>query len=203
MPLDFTKLDPSVLEPALPSPTSLGRGRHFVQIYREDASLVNAVATFLSLGIRSGDAAIVIARPDHICDFEAAVSSSGADLEAARDLRRWRTIDSRELLGSFMVNGMPVPSLFMESVGGLIQSTAAAKKRVHIFGEMVADLWADRRIPAAMRLEKLWNDLASTFRFELFCAYPADVFREAELPSLTRVCAQHSQVIPPTSEDLS
>jgi hypothetical protein len=202
MPLDFTKLDHSVLGPARRSPLGRGTGRHFVQIYRDDPSLVDAVATFLSHGIKSGDAAIVIGRPDHLRDFEDAVSSTGADLQAARDLRRWRTIDSHEMLGSFMVNGMPVPSLFVESVGSLIRSTAP-EGNLRIFGEMVADLWADGGVPAAMSVEDLWNDLTSTYRFDLFCAYPADLFRAADLTSLARVCGRHSQVIPPTFEMLA
>jgi hypothetical protein len=196
MSLDFKKLDKSVLEPARRSVVGPEGGSHFVYLYEDDESLVDAVTTFLAQGIKSGDIALVIARPDHVEAFEAALRASGLDLAEG-----WRTFDSSDLLATFMVDGMPVPSLFMESIGGLVQS-AGPHGNVRVFGEMVADLWTVGHIPAAMRVEELWNDLASIMSFELFCAYPASVFRAADLLPLSEVCRQHTQVIPPTVKEL-
>jgi hypothetical protein len=195
MPLDFRKLDQSVLGPVVSSPAENEDGRHFVHIYDEDASLVDAVATFLSLGLEAGEGALVIARPDHIAAFEEAVGSAGVDMGAAHNGGRWRAIRSQELLADFMVDGLPDPDRFLDSIAGLFLSIPAGK--VRIFGEMVADLWAEGRIPAAMRLEELWNDLGPALDFQLFCGYPAAAFHDSDLISVAQVCRQHTQVIAP------
>jgi hypothetical protein len=60
-----------------------------------------------------------------------------------------------------------------------LEGAAVAKnKRVVVFGETVAVLWAQKRHHAAMRLEELWNELAQTCSFYLCCAYPLSAFRE-------------------------
>jgi signal transduction histidine kinase len=61
----------------------------------------------------------------------------------------------------------------------------------------VALLWADGKADAAIRLEQLWNGLAQTKSFSLFCAYPMSSFnREEDAELLVKVCNEHSAVIP-------
>ena len=47
---------------------------------------------------------------------------------------------------------------------------------------------------AAMKLEDLWNDIASTHRFALYCAYP--IGADLDVTSLGAVCRGHTGVIP-------
>jgi signal transduction histidine kinase len=62
---------------------------------------------------------------------------------------------------------------------------------------MVALLWADGNRQAAIYLEQLWNRLAQTKCFSLFCAYPMSSFdREEDGELLLKVCREHSAVIP-------
>src|SRR5262249_10898309 len=66
-----------------------------------------------------------------------------------------------------------------------------------IFGEMVALLWRDGNYEAAIRLEKLWNDLARRYSFSLRCAYPMNALKTDERGELfEEICATHSSVIP-------
>lgn len=68
---------------------------------------------------------------------------------------------------------------------------------VAIFGEMVAQLWAEGNTKAVLRLEQLWNELAKTHDFSLRCAYPIGSFyHEAHGESFIKICAEHSLVIP-------
>jgi DNA-binding NarL/FixJ family response regulator len=62
---------------------------------------------------------------------------------------------------------------------------------------MVALLWAEGNIDAAIRLEQLWNDLARRHAFSLHCAYPITGFHDKthEAPFL-KICSEHSAVIP-------
>ena len=71
------------------------------------------------------------------------------------------------------------------------------------YGEMVALLWEDGNIPAALALEDLWNELAATHEFALLCAYPLSAFTDdATAAAFERVCDQHSTVIPSESYTL-
>ena len=98
-----------------------------------------------------------------------------------------------------MVDAWPDPIRFLGAVRGLIMSTSAAAKAdrpvVAAFGEMVALLWAEGKTDAAIQLEQLWNDLATTHDVDVLCAYPFNcIAAEQEKQSLRRISACHSAV---------
>jgi anti-sigma regulatory factor (Ser/Thr protein kinase) len=71
---------------------------------------------------------------------------------------------------------------------------------VRVFGEMVALLWQEGNVPAAISLESLWNRLARVQRFSLLCAYPTTSLTDAgDLDAVRQVCNVHSEVLPPAS----
>ena len=100
-----------------------------------------------------------------------------------------------------MADGWPNEEQLNDVVGGIVERafacTGTAQPRAAIFGEMVALLWAEGKTDAAIRLEQLWNGLAQTKSFSLFCAYPMGSFnREEDAGLLLKVCHEHSAVIP-------
>jgi PAS domain S-box-containing protein len=65
------------------------------------------------------------------------------------------------------------------------------------YGEMVDILWRNDKCEAAIRLEELWNELADSRPFELFCAYALNGFyKEAHRPQFEQICQTHSRVYP-------
>ena len=89
---------------------------------------------------------------------------------------------------------------FLLQFGNILRAlqaaTVAKRSEVVVFGEMVAVLWAQKKYEAAIRLEELWNELALTCSFYNYCAYPANVFRDAlTLVPYAEICAQHSHVV--------
>lgn len=67
---------------------------------------------------------------------------------------------------------------------------------VRIYGEMVAVLWDEGNVAAAIALEDLWNDLATRYPFSLFCAYPMRAFdTDASIEGYRTICGQHSTVL--------
>jgi hypothetical protein len=93
---------------------------------------------------------------------------------------RFLSFDAAETLTRFMADGSPDPRLFAEVVGNLIAQLASTEsgetRRVVVFGETVALLWADGQFEAAIRLEQLWNELARTHSFQLHCVSAESVF---------------------------
>ena len=196
MAVDFRRLGPSVLTPSR-TDSRRHAGAHFVQLYDDDSALVEAVRTFLLVGLAAGDAALVVADSAHRDMFEQALGSAGVDVESARAQGRYISLDADETLARFMIDGEPDPSIFAEVLGALVERAAESGTRVRVFGEMVARLWGEGNVTGAVRLEELWNALAETHSFQLFCAYPIEGFEPESLPPLRQICHQHTHVIPP------
>ena len=61
---------------------------------------------------------------------------------------------------------------------------------------MVALLWDEGRVNAAIQLESLWNDLSTRVPFSLFCSYPSvSATGEDQTEALTQLCCMHTAVV--------
>ena len=170
---------------------------HFVQVYESDPFLIGSMTRFMAPGLNGSDAAIVVATKPHREALELALTKAGCDLQTAAEQGRYVSLDAAEMLSRFMIDGIPDPMRFTDSVGGVVARTAPTGRRVRIFGEMVALLWADGNMTAAIELEQLWNDLARLHPFTLFCAYPVTVLAsEADIETFSQVAETHVRVLP-------
>lgn len=166
---------------------------HLVEFYEHDGLLADSVRDHIEPGLRGDDAVVVVATERHRELFEAALTRAGVDLGAARDAERYLDLDAEETLARFMVDGAPDPGRFRTVIGGLIGTATAGGGRVRIYGEMVALLWAEGNVSAAISLEDLWNDLGRCRSFSLLCAYPVSAFDVEGSSGLFRLlCEQHS-----------
>ncbi len=187
-----------MLENATPI-SSQASDAHFVQFYEDDEFIVDEVAEFLDGALRAGDAAILIATPQHRAALTKRLRGYGNPTAA----QSWYpgelvVLDAREALARFMVDGAPNEALFLSAIGSVVARAANGGARaVRAFGEMVALLYADGNVEAALQLEDLWNGLARRHTFSLMCAYPMNLFSSAEHAETFRhVCATHSKVRP-------
>lgn len=171
---------------------------HAVQFYHDDAFLTAVVGEFARTGLAEEQAVVVIATEAHREAFAAYLEEQGIDVAAARRSKLLVEIDARETLASFMVDASPDESRFRRTIGALInRARGVSKGRVRAYGEMVDLLWADGNADAAIRLEELWNDLATAHDFVLLCAYALGHFSESsDADAFRTVCKQHTQVIP-------
>ncbi|HEX6108022.1 MAG TPA: PAS domain S-box protein [Ktedonobacteraceae bacterium] len=172
---------------------------HFVQFCETDAFLIHSVSEFIGAGLRAGDACIVLATKPHRESLEERLEGDGLEVAAASVRGQYVSIDAAATLSKFMVDGEPSPESFAKVVGSMI-ARAAKGRRVRVFGELVALLWADGNLAAAIRLEELWNDLGKIHAFSLLCAYPMHSFGgEVYELEFAEICKQHSHVIPAES----
>ena len=173
---------------------SLNAGSHVVQFYGHDGELAEGVADYLLRALKDGGVAVVIATPGHRREFEARLTQAGVDLGAARERRAYFVRDARETLRELMAADRVEEGAFDRVVGGLIRRAGADGRRVHAYGEMVALLWDDGLVNAAVQLEERWNDLGRRHSFALFCSYRADAMTEAA-EAFATVCRLHHEVI--------
>ncbi len=167
---------------------------HVVQFYVHDDELVEAVSRHFAWVLNDGDVAIVIATPEHRARFESALAALGVNVASAHADGQWITADAADTLASFMVDGHPDGDAFDHVVGTLVRTAVGEGRRVHAYGEMVALLWNDGNVAAAIELEGLWNDLRRAIPFALWCAYRStDVASEED--ALRDVCHAHSTTV--------
>ena len=173
---------------------------HVVQFYSDDAFLLEALSKLFGTALVAGNAAVVIATQSHLADLEDRLASRALSVSKAAREGRYIALNAAETLAKFMRDGQPDAALFAAVIGPVLGRAAAAvsrESRVVAFGEMVALLWAEGNIDAAIRLEQLWNDLARQHVFSLHCAYPLAGFRdETHAAPFLRICSEHSAVIP-------
>jgi hypothetical protein len=168
---------------------------HLVQIYDEDAALLDALEGFIGGGLQKGDSAIVIATPTHLQGLSRRLHTQGLDVDAASFEDRYIALDAASTLSQFMRNGWPDEQLFGECVSGILRRARAHGRPVRAFGEMVALLWAQGHNGATVRLEYLWNNLCHSEAFTLLCAYPKTGFTQDASDSLRDICEAHSKIV--------
>lgn len=158
------------------------------------------MARFLGQSLNSGGPAIVVATQEHRDGFAEELQLRGIDVAEAISQGRYIALDAAETLSQFMVEGFPDRERFNHTIANVIAKlkvVGAETPLPAIFGEMVALLWADGKRSAAIRLEQLWNELAHTLAFSLFCAYPMSSFEsENDRSMFFAVCGEHSHVTP-------
>jgi len=171
-------------------------GDHFVQIYKDEAFLLEAVAEYAGTGLRRGEGVVIIATPSHRAAFVQQLEDSGVAAEEARQRGQLLLLDADETLARFTPGGMPEWQSFRALIGDLIARLRLEYPTVRAYGEMVDLLWQRGEREAAIRLEEFWNDLAGLQTFSLLCAYYMDNLDQAAYSGpLDCVCRVHSHLI--------
>ena len=168
---------------------------HAVRFYENRESLARIVAEFLGDGFRLGQPGLIIATPEHtglICET---LRARHFDLDALQRTRDLLLLDAREVLERFMLDGMPSAQMFNDALIPTIESAARGRthRQVRAYGEMVDVLWQEAKYAAAIRLEVLWNQLASTHDFSLLCGYSMGCFYKDA--AFEEICDQHTHVV--------
>lgn len=162
--------------------------------YDSDAALTDTAGRYLRDATRTGAAAVVIAAGDHRRAFERELPSPALPRGGSAPV--W--LDARWVLAR-IVSGERVDRVaFRRVVGTLLRTAAQAGRPVRVYGEMVALLWDAGNVPAALALERLWNELAGEVAFTLLCAYPSAVVTGGGRDeAVLDLCRLHTHVVDP------
>jgi DNA-binding NarL/FixJ family response regulator len=184
----------------LPQKQNLERPhRHEAGFYSNYASLLDDLSQFIGTALKAGKAAIVVATESHRSSLLPRLQAHGVDLTAAIEQGRYVSVDAAEALSTFMLNGMPDPVRFLNLFGSLIETAADTAKgeqvRVAVFGESAHLLWAQGNAEAAIQVETLANQIASSYDVDILCGYSlANVQGGMDGQILRQICAAHSAV---------
>jgi CheY-like chemotaxis protein len=175
---------------------------HEVRFYSEDRCFLDDLTQFIGAALKAGNAAIVVATEAHRDGLLSRLQSHGSDIAVAIEQGRYVSVDAAHAVSTIMINGMPDPAQFLNLFGNLIVRAAGAAKgeqaRVAIFGEGVHLLWAQGNAEAAIRVEKLTNQMAKSYEVDILCGYSlGSVQNGMDSHIFQRICAEHSTVYSP------
>ncbi|MBT2321543.1 MEDS domain-containing protein [Variovorax paradoxus] len=168
-----------------------------MQFYEDEAYLAGEASAFLRAAIDQGGRSLVLATPSH----RAAIRSRVLNGLPKGTLRnRLVLLDASDVLARIRNRGGRVDRARVQRVIGGLLDEAACDGPLRVYGELVALLCEEGRHTEAVRLENLWNELARTRRFELFCGYPMAAFaRSEDARAFRQVCHAHTHVAPAES----
>jgi PAS domain S-box-containing protein len=167
---------------------------HSVRFYDRDAPLLQEVTGFLDDALRAGGLGVAIATEPHRAELNRLLCGFGGP-RGSWYSGQLVVLDAAETLELFMIDGRPDAGRFEATIGPVLAG-APAGKPVHAFGEMVAVLSERGEYEAALALEALWNDLATRYKFSLFCAYPRRLFSSHDSSqAFQHICASHTHTL--------
>jgi len=169
---------------------------HFVQVYRDERLLAEAVGLYAGAALGRNEAVVIVATPGHCQAFEHCLERDGYDVATLKDWGQLHCLDAQALLDRFMVDGAPDEGRFKEVIRELMAGINKGRFReVRVYGEMVNLLWTEN-LPAATSLEELWNAVIQEHSISLFCAYCLDGGSAPERVFPPDLRALHTHFIP-------
>jgi len=169
---------------------------HAVQFYQDDAHLRRVVTNFVLEGLSANQPVVLIATREHGAMVEADLQRHGIAIDDLKISGELVILDAREVLGAFLVDRALDPELFRRIVGGMLERAGGRRRVVRAYGEMVDVLWKANNPKAALQLEQLWNDLASSYHFALLCGYAIGNFMSpVHVAAFEDICGVHHHVV--------
>jgi DNA-binding NarL/FixJ family response regulator len=199
-PKDEETADPNSGGVVLPfPPQNVWIARHEAGFYSDDRFVLDDLTQFIGAALKAGNSAIVVATKSRRDSLLLRLRAYGLDIGAAIEQGKYIALDAADALSTFMLHGMPDPVRFLKVLGNLIATAAEAAKgeqaRVAIFGEMCHLLWAQGNAEAAIEVEKLGNQLITTYDVDILCGYSlSSVQGGMDSHIFQRICAEHSAV---------
>lgn len=185
--------------PAVP-PCGCVATDHVVQFYERDAFLIRTLSRFFVEGLTNDAGALLLATRPHRLALEEHLRGVGIDVAVLEQQGRYVAVDANAVAAAVVVGGQVQPAVFDREVASRVRHLTASRRRLCVFGEVVALLCADGHPDAAIEVELLWNNLAQQHAFSLFCAYPMSAFATPDASrAFLRVCRTHARVIPAES----
>ena len=170
---------------------------HEAHFYGDEAELLDGFADFIAAALKAGNAAIFLGTGPRRHAVFSRLQTRGLDISAERDQGHYIALDVAETFAKFMVNGLPDSDRFFAVVGDLLRTVGrtgqAAPRRIAACGEGAYSLWAAGNADAAIRIEQLWDHIATIYGIDILCGYELSSFHgEEDQDAFQRICAEHS-----------
>ena len=152
--------------------------RHEAAFYSNRELFLDDWASIAEDALTTGATFIVVAADEHRTRLHAMLEARG--LNVARALRDGRLISFGvdEAISQWMVDGFPDETRFWAAVTSVMLAAARAstsdQPHVVACGECAPTLCAQGDARAAIRLEQLWDEVATIYNLDVYCGYSSD-----------------------------
>jgi len=185
-----------VISAAARDTRTAGIVRHEVNFCSDDAELLDGYADYIAAALKAGNTAILVATEPRRNAVFSRLQTRGLDISCEREQGNYIALDVAETLSKFMVNGLPDPDRFFEVVGDLLRTvarTGAESRRIAACGDCAHSLWAAGNADGAIRIEQLWDHIATIYGVDILCGYELSSFHgEEDQDAFQSICAEHS-----------
>jgi DNA-binding NarL/FixJ family response regulator len=172
--------------------------RHLAGFYHDETSMFDDYAMFGEGVMKAGTTLIVVAIEPHHDAMQQRLVAQGVDLERAIGERRYLPIDVAEFLSMFMRGTLPDDALFRAAVTSVLEEATrtpdGGRRHVALWGEGAPTLWRQGFADAAVRVEQLWDELATQYGVDTLCGYCGRSFTPHDEPIFQQIGAVHSTI---------
>ena len=168
---------------------------HLVQVYENERVFIETLEGFAGSGFLTGESVVVVATPAHLSALNSRLKNQGFQLEALINKQQYIPVDAEQLLGKLLTKMKLDKKLLAEFTSGILRTASQRGRKLRIFGEMVALLWASGQSKEAIELEHLWCDFLEEHEVCVYCAYPESGFANDDGLPLKEICSSHSTLI--------
>ena len=156
----------------------LNNRRHEALFYSSGELLLDEWASIAEDALNAGATFIVVTLDARQSRLQAMLEARGVNVTRAIRDGRYLSLSVPEAISTWMVDGLPNETRFWSAVTSLMLAAARAstadQPQVVACGECAPSFCADGNAEAAIRLERLWDDVAQTYHLDVFCGYASD-----------------------------
>ncbi len=169
---------------------------HQLLVHRSGPGPAAHIASFVSVALLRGEAAVVIAVPATSAAAADHLHRTGVDVPAARAGGRYVELDAAATLDCLREGTEGVrEDRFLALVGPLLTDLTERFGAVTVYGEMVALLAGEGDVAGVLRLERLWDPLTRTTPLRLLCGYPHEVLQGSGVGGPEQVQQLHDTTV--------
>jgi DNA-binding NarL/FixJ family response regulator len=160
---------------------------HEIVFCSDEATLLNRLTRFIATALRAGNPAIVWTTESHRENLLERLRLKGVDIDAAIQQGMYVASDASET---------PDAGSILDAIRRLNEAALKRGKkhpRAAVCGERAGRMWAEGKTDAAIRLERLVNELARSHDMDILCVYPAPQGQQ-DSSAFQNLCAEHTAV---------
>ena len=167
---------------------------HIVYSYTREEQVIEAICLFAQAGLRKGESVRLVLTAAHHQPVRERLEVEGFNLNQVESFGQLVCVDARDLLATFMTDGIIDEYRFKTTVGDMIvkaKTAGGSRRTVRIFGEIVDLIWTSNPT-ATYRLEQLWNHVIDAHGVQLLCAYSLTRSGRSGLTPSLLACHSHA-----------